>query len=109
MNQLIDGAHYGTWAGHYESYRDRRVPLFYLADGSPVYFRDVLWHPDRRRVGWCCIANFTVDANDETVTVNSPNGAVPNVFIKDLRRESPEEISITCPTCHGMGRITQLR
>ena len=67
-----------------------KTPLFHLEDGSPVFFGDVLWHPDRRRVGWCCIARFTPDNNGQTVTVNSPNGAVPNVEIKDLKRKPPE-------------------
>ena len=93
------------YAGRIEEYKNRKTPLFHLADGTPVFFDDVLWHPDRRRVGWCCIARFTVDPNGETVTVNSPNGAVPKVRISELRREPPKPATIPCPVCNGTGRI----
>lgn len=65
------------------------APLFLLDDGEPVYYKDVLWHPDKLRVGWYCIAEF--EPIGEYVTVRSDNGAVPTVLISELRKEPPEE------------------
>lgn len=32
--------------------------LFRLKDGTPVFDGDILYHPDRRNVGWYCIAHW---------------------------------------------------
>jgi len=61
-----------------------RKPLFKLLDGTDVYKGDVLWHPNLNRVGWCCFAEF--EPEYDTVVVRSPNGAVPTVYISELRR-----------------------
>lgn len=74
---------------------DRRL-LFHLSDGTPVYKGDILYHPDRYNVGWYCIAQFEPNG-DKTVTVRSPNGAVPTVFISSLSKEPP--IEKRCKTC----------
>ena len=64
--------------------------LFTLRDGTMVFKGDILFHPDRERVGWYCIAEFKPDVdNSQFVTVRSPNGAVPIVLIRDLKREPP--------------------
>lgn len=83
--------------------RDRRKPLFELSDGTEVFYGDVLWHPDLRRVGWCCRAEF--EPEGDTVTVRSPNGAVPSVFISELRKTPPSP-SERCMTC---GQLLPLR
>jgi hypothetical protein len=96
--------------GGTEEQRKRKVPLFNLVDGTPVYFGDVLWHPDRRCVGWYCVANFALDGDGEdSVTVNSPNGAVPTVLIEDLRRVPPVYEQVTCPTCKGAGKVAIIK
>lgn len=72
--------------------RNRQEPIFYLLDGTPVKYGDVLWHPDRCRAGWCCIAEFepdTIDAKMVTVRAEGPNGAVPTVLISELCKEPP--------------------
>jgi hypothetical protein len=73
--------------------------LFYLSDGTPVYKGDVLWHPNRSRVGWACVAEFP--PTGPMVTVRSiPAGAVPIVLISELRKEPPEQTyRPRCPTC----------
>lgn len=79
--------------------RQRLEPIFFLSDGSPVKLGDVLWHPDERKVGWCCIANFPPRfPGAPSVTVNSPNGAVPHVLISELRRRPPPPPK-RCRTC----------
>jgi hypothetical protein len=90
-----------------KEYRNRKVPLFQLGDGTDVFYGDVLWHPDKRRVGWCCIANFYPHEGSDVVTVNSPNGAVPTVKIAELRRTPPNLAYRECPTCNGTGRIVE--
>lgn len=80
-------------------YRNRRLPLFQLEDGTEVFYGDVLWHPDKGRVGWCCKAEFR--ARNERVTVRSPNGAVPNVAVADLRKEPPRPP----PRCSECGQF----
>jgi len=77
-------------------------PLFKLSDGTDVFAGDVLWHPDLERVGWCCIAEF--EPEGETVTVRSPNGAVPTVNISELRKKPPilpinKGMVFECPDC----------
>ena len=79
-----------------EKQRNRLEPLFKLDDGTQVFYGDVLWHPDERRVGWCCKAEF-IPENDH-VTVRSTNGAVPHVFISELRKEPPG-LPKKCKTC----------
>ena len=71
------------------------VYLFTLLDGTKVYKGDVLYHPDRRKVGWCCFAKFK--PNGDMVTVRSDNGAVPTVRISELLKE-PRELK-WCRTC----------
>ena len=72
--------------------------LFHLSDGSPVLKGDVLWHPDRRNVGWCCFAQGK--PNGGFAVVRSDNGAVPTVCISKLRREPPEPKR--CSKCHQL-------
>jgi hypothetical protein len=70
--------------------------LFHLHDGTPVFKGDILYHPDKRRVGWYCVAEF--EPNGEYVTVRSPEGAVPTILISELRKEPPPE-PIRCTQC----------
>ena len=42
-------------------------PLFHLVDKSPVFRGDILYHPDRDRVGWYCVAEFEPEAGGEDV------------------------------------------
>jgi hypothetical protein len=66
--------------------------LFTLDSGTPVFYGDVLWHPDRKRVGWYCYAEFEPkELGSPFVTVRSDNGAVPEVYISELRKEPPPE------------------
>jgi len=67
----------------------RQDILFKLKDGTPVYYGDILWHPDRRRVGWACRAEFSPQG--KMVTVRALNGAVPHVAVSELRSEPPPE------------------
>ena len=69
--------------------------LFTLADSTKVYRGDVLYHPDRRKVGWHCVADFKPEA--DLVTVRTDNGAVPTVRICELMKEPPE--LKWCRTC----------
>ncbi len=71
--------------------------LFTLDDGTPVFYGDILYHPDRRRVGWYCIAQFRQKEGLDTVTVCCDNGAVPTVLISELKTESP--IEKRCSQC----------
>jgi len=71
--------------------------LFDLADGTHVRYGDILYHPDRRNVGWYCIAEFK-PSDHETVTVRAPNGAVPHVKISELRKNPP--VVRRCKTCN---------
>ena len=64
--------------------------LFVLKDGTEVKRGGILFHPDCRQVGWYRTAEFRADANGR-VTVRSPNGAVPTVFVGDLRSQPPVE------------------
>jgi len=73
--------------------------LFSLADGTSVYYGDVLYHPDAKKVGWYCTAEFK-PSSDYIVTVRSPCGAVPSVKIADLRKEPP--IVRRCKTCNQL-------
>lgn len=75
------------------------TPLFRLSDGTEVFEGDILYHPDIRRVGWACKAEF--EPTGEMVTVRSPNGAVPTVAISELRREPP----LVPKRCSQCGRI----
>ena len=79
--------------------------LFNLRDGTPVIKGDILFHPDRERVGWYCIAEFKPDIDDsQFVTVRSPNGAVQESLIRDLRSEPPPSQT----RCHMCGQILPL-
>ncbi len=80
-----------------EKQRNRLDPIFRLINGTNVYYGDVLWHPDNRRVGWCCLAKFLPES-ELYVTVRSPNGAVPTVRISELRKEPPV-IPKRCKCC----------
>lgn len=66
-----------------------REELFRLSDGTPVYYGDILWHPNRTGVGWYCVAEFK-PKGDDLVTVRSPNGAVPTVRLSELMAEPPK-------------------
>lgn len=72
--------------------------LFNLADGTPVRKGDILFHPDRRRVGWYCVAEFKPSNDNTTVTVRAPNGAVPHVKVSELKRNPP--VVRRCKTCN---------
>ena len=72
-------------------------PLFHLVDKSPVFRGDILYHPDRDRVGWYCVAEFEPEAGGEDVRVRTPNGAVPIVSIDQLQREPP--VLARCSKC----------
>lgn len=76
---------------------EERTILFTLTDGTKVYRGDILYHPDARKVGWYCMANFPSSTN-YSVTVTSPNGAVPTVLVADLRRNPPAPPE-RCKTC----------
>ena len=67
----------------------KQYPLFHLVTGEPVFYGDILWHPDRYKVGWCCKAEF--EPKNGYVTVRALNGAVPKVKVSELRKEPPEE------------------
>jgi len=88
-----------------EEQRKRKQPLFSLSDGTPVFYGDALWHPDRRRVGWVCTAEFT--PGGDSVTVRSTNGAVPTVLVSELRKAPPWYEETTCPVCKGSGKIAR--
>jgi len=73
-------------------------PLFKLLDGTKIYYGDVLWHPDKQR-GWFCRAEF--ESEGDVVTVRSPNGAVPTVYISELRKKPPPEPK-RCEMCNQL-------
>lgn len=77
--------------------RDNSEALFKLDDGTPCFYGDILYHPDRRRVGWYCVAEFPAKPDSDMVTVRSDCGAVPVVFISELRRGPP--IEVRCERC----------
>ena len=77
-------------------FRENQNELFRLSDGTPVFKGEILWHPDSNKVGWYCIAEFPPEG--AMVTVRSPNGAVPTVYISELRKKPPPPPR-RCPTC----------
>lgn len=83
-----------------DNQRKRKVLLFELDSGTPVYYGDVLYHPDRRRVGWYCKAEFMPNDDGDTVTVRAEASAVPTVLISELLEEPPID-----RRCHACGQI----
>lgn len=93
----------------------RKEVLFHLPDGTPVHKGNILWHPDSRNVGWYCVAEFAPRSPDaDTVTVRAPNGAVPHVYIADLRSSpslerawAQQDFDLLLTAIAGMGPIVQ--
>lgn len=71
--------------------------LFFLQSGDSVRRGDILWHVNPDWAGWYVKAEFAPDEGDDRVTVRSPNGAVPKVFISDLRKNPPKQYR--CKMC----------
>ncbi len=82
-----------------DKYDNNKEFLFNLNDGTPVNYGDILWHPDRRQVGWFCKAEFHPSCG--WVTVRTDNGAVPQVLVSELRKEPPSEPK----RCNECGQI----
>lgn len=70
--------------------------LFKPTDGTEVRYGDILYHPDRRRVGWYCKAEFEPGPHCDEVRVCSGSGAVSMVFISELCKEPPIERCRSC-------------
>ena len=66
--------------------KNGEMVLFYIGD-EPVFRGDIIWHPDRRKVGWYCIAEFP--ENHGSVVVRAEGGGVPTVLVSELRLEPP--------------------
>ena len=54
----------------------------FIVDGRPVYYGNILFHPDKNKTGGRVTAHF--EAEGDYVTVVSDNGAVPTVMIDEL-------------------------
>lgn len=71
--------------------------ILFKVDGRPVYYGNVLYHPDKNKTGGRVTAEY--EAEGDYVTVRSYNQAVPTVKIEELcwnEQAMPERY---CPTC----------
>ncbi len=67
-------------------------------DGRPVYYGNILFHPDKNRTGGRVTAIFDAEGGD-CVTVGSLNGAVPTVEIDELSWNENAVPDRYCPMC----------
>jgi len=71
--------------------------ILFKVNGRPVYYGNILFHPDKHRTGDRVTAHF--EAEGDCVTVVSDNGAVPTVMIDELCWNENVISERYCPMC----------
>jgi len=71
--------------------------ILFTVDGRPVYYGNILFHPDKSRTGGRVKAIF--EPEGDSVTVQSDNGAVPTVWIDELCWNEDAIPERYCPLC----------
>jgi len=71
--------------------------ILFSVDKRPVYYGNILFHPDKSRTGGKVTAHF--EAKGGLVTVVSENGAVPTVEIDELCWNEEAISERYCPMC----------